>query len=117
LDGTISSKEGCVSDEKLACEVIKEVCRCPKGWLSNTSNKEGDITTDGQCKRMVCGSIDIKPYPANGTQVSGNIGFFWDGNLYWYGTKANGGAVVCKKEWVIEGVNPNTKAGEGRGEK
>jgi len=104
LDGNITSKEGCVSDEKLACEVLKEVCRCPAGWLSNTSNEEGGITKDGLCKKMICGPINIKPYPANGTQVSGNIGFFWDGNLYWYGTKANGGAVVCKKEWMIEGV-------------
>jgi hypothetical protein len=83
--------EGCL-------ELVPAVpeCRCPAGWLSNTSNEEGGITKDGLCKKMICGPINIKPYPANGTQVSGNIGFFWDGNLYWYGTKANGGAVVCK---------------------
>jgi hypothetical protein len=114
LDGTISSKEGCVSDEKIACEVIKEVCRCPKGWLSNTSNKEGDITTDGQCKKMVCGPLDIKPAIKN---MGFEGGFFWDNYVYAAGTKANGGAPICKKEWVVEGVNPNTKAGEGRGEK
>jgi hypothetical protein len=78
-------------------ELVQTACNCPQGWLSNTSNIDGDITLDGQCKKMICGPLNIKPFPKNGTQVDGNIGFFWDGNLYWYGTKANGGAAICPK--------------------
>lgn len=79
-------------------ELIKTepVCKCPQGWLSNTTNKDGDITTDGKCKKMICGPIDIKPLPKNGTQVEGNLGFFWGNELWWYGTKENGGAPICK---------------------
>jgi hypothetical protein len=76
-------------------DFVQVACKCPVGWLSNTSNVDGDITLDGQCKKMICGPLNIKPFPKNGTQVDGNIGFFWDGNLYWYGTKENGGKAIC----------------------
>jgi hypothetical protein len=114
VDMTVKAANGKLSNEPMNCEVVKEVCGCPKGWLSNTSNKDGDITGDGQCKKMVCGPLDIKPAIKN---IGFEGGFFWDNYVYVAGTKANGGAPICKKEWVVEGVNPNTKAGEGRGEK
>lgn len=122
LDGTISSKNGCIGDEMLACEVFKEVCRCPTGWLSNTSNKDGDITTDGYCKKMFCKLEGLKPLPPNGTIIGTAekpYGFTWGDGIYFAGTKENGGASICKKEWVNENPspNPNVKPGEGRGEK
>jgi hypothetical protein len=83
--------EGCYTLKQVA-----PVCRCPEGWLSNTSNENGGVTTDGKCKKMVCGPIDIKPLPKNGTQVDGNIGFFWGNELWWYGTKENGGVPICR---------------------
>jgi hypothetical protein len=98
-------------------ELVQTVpeCKCPAGWLSNTSNKDGDITTDGKCKKMICGPLNIKPAPKNGTQVDGNLGFFWDNNLYWYGTKENGGFPVCTLngkviDWSVY------QATQGRGE-
>ena len=95
--GTGLLVEGCY-------ELFQVACKCPEGWLSNTSNKDGDITLDGKCKKMICGPINIKPFPKNGTQVDGNIGFFWDGNIYFYGTKANGGAAICPPK-LAEPVN------------
>ncbi|MBK6975829.1 MAG: hypothetical protein IPH28_00915 [Cytophagaceae bacterium] len=74
---------------------VDPVCKCPLGWVSNTTQKEGDITKDGKCKKMVCGPIDIKPLPKNGTEI-GNWGFIWGNGIWVWGTKENGGAPVCK---------------------
>lgn len=68
-------------------------CHCPKGWLSNTTNQDGGVTTDGRCKKLVCGPIAVIP-PPDGTQL-GNWGFTWGNTLWAYGTKENGGAVIC----------------------
>jgi hypothetical protein len=68
-------------------------CSCPKGWLSNTSNIDGGVTTDGRCKKLVCSPIGVVP-PPDGTQL-GNWGFTWGYELWAYGTKENGGAPVC----------------------
>lgn len=102
--------EGCM-------ELISSVpeCRCPAGWLSNTSNKDGDITTDGRCKKVICDQLNIKPAPKNGTQVEGNLGFIWDNRLLWYGTKENGGAPICTLNGKV--IDWNTyKDTQGRGE-
>ena len=74
---------------------VQPVCRCPEGWVSNTTNKEGDITTDGNCKKKVCGPMNIKPLPKNGTAI-GTWGFTWGDDIWVVGTKENGGAAVCK---------------------
>jgi hypothetical protein len=116
VDGSITSKEGCIGDEKVACEVQREVCRCPEGWQSNSSGKEGDITTDGKCKKFSC-NLAVSPHPSNGTSV-GTYGFTWGGELWVWGSKENKGGPICKKEWVV--LNPKEAAKqdvEGRGEK
>lgn len=78
-------------------ELIKTepVCKCPEGWLSNTNNENGGVTTDGRCKKMICGPIDLKPLPKNGTQIGDNLGFIWGNEIWWYGTKENGGLPIC----------------------
>jgi hypothetical protein len=75
-------------------EFVQTACNCPQGWLSNTSNIDGDITLDGQCKKKVCGPLDVKPAIKN-TSFEG--GFIWDNYVYVAGTKANGGAAICPR--------------------
>jgi hypothetical protein len=87
-------------------------CRCPAGWLSNTSNKDGDITTDGQCKKMVCGPLNIKPAIKN---VGFEGGFIWDNYVYVAGTKANGGAPICTLNGKVIDWSAY-QATQGRGE-
>lgn len=111
LDGSITSKDGCVSDDKVVCEVFKEVCRCPEGWLSNDS----PYSKDFRCSKMLC-NLEIKPLPKNDTRI-GDWGFTWGNGIWVFGTKENGGAPICKKEWVVESTNSNTKPSDGRGEK
>ncbi len=74
--------------------VVQTTCRCPVGWLANTSNIDGGVTTDGKCKKLVCGPIAVAP-PADGTQV-GSWGFTWGNSLWAYGSAANGGAALCR---------------------
>lgn len=111
LDGNITSKDVCVSDEKLNCEIVKDVCKCPEGWRSDDS----PYSKEFRCGKMLC-KLEIKPLPKNDTRI-GEWGFTWGDGIWVYGTKENGGFPICKKEWVVEGTNPNTKAGEGREEK
>lgn len=74
--------------------VSQTTCKCPAGWMSNTTNIDGGVTGDGHCKKIVCQPISITPFPANGTQL-GNWGFAWGNALYAWGTAANGGAATC----------------------
>ncbi len=69
-------------------------CRCPKGWLSNTNNQDGGITTDGKCKKIACQPITITPLPPNDTQI-GTWGFIWGNALWVWGTASNGGKAIC----------------------
>lgn len=70
---------------------------CPIGWLANTSNVDGGVTYDGECKKEFKVSSMTPPMttpvtpPANGTQI-GSWGFWWDGALIAKGTPQNGGA-------------------------
>lgn len=74
--------------------IIQTTCTCPQGWLSNTNNQNGGITTDGKCKKAVCGPIvGCDPLP-NGTPI-GNWGFTWDNWIYTWGTPTNGGKPNC----------------------
>jgi hypothetical protein len=91
-------------------EVLETTCNCPRGWLSNsqtpgvgTTNVDGGATDTKYtaCKKKVCGPISIKPPAANGTQI-GNWGFTWDGDIWVYGTAANGGAVICNQRKVCK---------------
>lgn len=75
-------------------EITKTTCTCPTGWLSNTSNIDGGVTTDGNCKKHVCGPIGISPLPPNGTPI-GNWGFTWGNGIWAIGTSANGGKASC----------------------
>lgn len=78
----------------LNCTAIPVVCTCPRGWLANTTNVDGGVTSDGKCKKLVCASNTVSPYPANGTPI-GTWGFTW-GNGFWaWGSQANGGKAVC----------------------
>lgn len=95
-----SGSDGCLSNKPCTCEVYKEVCRCPVGWISNTTNIDGGITTDGKCKKLSCKPLNISPLPPSGTQLAGNIGFTWGDELWFYGTKENKGLPICKKEWI-----------------
>jgi hypothetical protein len=95
--GAVGTKEY-QSDESLGtltnnAQVSNTTCKCPVGWLSNTTNIDGGITTDGNCKKIVCQPIGVAP-PANGTPV-GTWGFTWGNALYAYGNAANAGAANC----------------------
>lgn len=68
-------------------------CKCPKGWLSNTTNVNGGPTPDKKCKKLACANISVAPLPANGTAV-GAWGFTWGNGLWAWGTAANGGAAI-----------------------
>lgn len=64
--------------------------RCPPTWWANSNNQAGGVTTDGQCKKLA-GTMNVPPYPANGTQI-GSWGFTWGNEVWVRGTTANGGA-------------------------
>lgn len=70
-------------------------CKCPKGWLSD-NNVDGGVTSDGKCKKLVCGPWDAIafPPPPGGTFI-GTWGFFWKNELWAFGTTANGGVPIC----------------------
>lgn len=57
--------------------------KCPQGWVSNTTNQDGDITTDGKCKRLACQPL-TPPLPPNGTPL-GTWGFSWGNGLWQWG--------------------------------
>ena len=78
----------------ITCTGGVKTCICPTGWLSNTSNTAGGVTTDGACKRAVCDHMSIGPFPPNGTAI-GTWGFTWGDGVYAWGTSANGGASHC----------------------
>ncbi len=69
-------------------------CTCPASWLSNSSNQNGGVTTDGKCKRKVCGPIATTSLPPNGTAIS-TWGFTWGNEIWEYGSVANGGKPNC----------------------
>ena len=71
-------------------------CTCPTGWLANPTNVDGGVTSDGKCKKLVCGPWNVVPFsqPPNGTAV-GTWGFTWQNGLWAWGTAANGGAAKC----------------------
>jgi hypothetical protein len=71
-------------------------CVCPAGWLANATNVDGGVTTDGKCKKGVCGpwSSTAFPPPPNGTPI-GTWGFTWGTGIYAWGTTANGGVATC----------------------
>lgn len=74
--------------------VVVTTCTCPKGWLSNTTNQDGGVTTDGRCKKTWCMTTTGIPGPENGTQI-GSWGFVWENSIWVYGTAENGGAPTC----------------------
>lgn len=74
-------------------EVTSTTCTCPTGWMSNTTNVAGGVTTDGNCKKQA-GTITITPLPPNGTPI-GTLGFTWGNGVFMYGSTANGGAATC----------------------
>jgi hypothetical protein len=95
--GAVGTKEY-QSDQSLGtltnnAQVSNTTCKCPVGWLSNTTNIDGGITTDGNCKKIVCQPIGVAP-PPNGTPV-GTWGFIWGNALYAIGSNVNGGAANC----------------------
>ena len=104
--------EGCM-------ELVQTVpeCRCPAGWLSNSTGKDGDITTDGKCKKLACGPSGIKP-PKNGTSIgpdNNQWGFTWGGEFWAWGSKENGGAPICTLNGKVIDWNAY-QATQGRGE-
>lgn len=82
-------------------KVVKKYdMKCPSGWLSNTTNVPGGITTDGRCKlEHIIQSItpSLNPPPPNGTPI-GNWGFYWNNALVEYGTPTSTGPGVCGLE-------------------
>jgi hypothetical protein len=75
-------------------QVTTTTCNCPTGWVSNTSNTNGGVTTDNKCRKLVCGPINATPAAPNGTPI-GTWGVMWDNSVYVWGTAANGGLPVC----------------------
>lgn len=119
LDAMITSKDGKLN-EKECCLVKVMKCKCPEDWYSNNSTSKlgGQVSeaSERQCKKLICKPIGISPLPADGTQLTGNIGFTWGDELWFYGTKENGGWPLCTEEWVDPSVpNKETKPGQGRG--
>ncbi len=86
----------CVSIGTLLSDppITQTTCKCPSSWYSNTTNTLGGLTTDGKCKKAVCGPLSITPLPANGTQI-GTWGFTWGNAIWAWGSISNGGAPVC----------------------
>jgi hypothetical protein len=74
--------------------VTTTTCNCSTGWVSNTSNINGGVTTDNKCRKLVCGPINATPAAPNGTPI-GTWGVMWDNSVYVWGTAANGGMPVC----------------------
>ena len=77
-------------------QVTNTTCTCPASWTCNGCSPQvnGGVTTDGQCKKLVCQPFSISPFPPDRTQV-GTWGFTWGNALYAWGTPANGGAPKC----------------------
>lgn len=71
-------------------------CKCPPGWLANTTNVDGGVTSDGKCKKGVCGwdATAFPPPSADATPV-GTWGFTWGNGLYAWGTADNHGKASC----------------------
>lgn len=86
-------------------QVTKKTCTCPASWTCNGCSPQvnGGVTSDGQCKKLVCQPFSISPFPPNGTQV-GTWGFTWGNALYAWGTPANGGAANCVTSVVSQAV-------------
>jgi hypothetical protein len=59
-------------------------CKCPPGWLSNTTNVDGGITTDGKCKKMVCNIPCTTGLPPDGALI-GSWGFYYGKALWQWG--------------------------------
>jgi hypothetical protein len=118
LDASVNTTEGKLG-EKPCCQIKVTVCNCPEGWLANNTNIQGGVTGSGerQCKKLCCKPLGISPFPPNGTQLAGNIGFTWGDELWFYGTKENGGWPICTEKWVDSSLpNTNVKLGEGKEE-
>lgn len=74
----------------------KKVCTCPSGWISNTSQQDGGVTTDGRCKKLACQPIQVTPLPRDGTALNsngdlGSWGFVSGTLLFAWGSRENGG--------------------------
>jgi hypothetical protein len=82
-----ATRIGVLTDTPAVTEI-----KCPGTWLANMTNVPGGVTADGKCKKL-SGPISITPLPANGTPI-GTYGFTWGGQVYAWGTPANGGAAV-----------------------
>jgi hypothetical protein len=68
--------------------------KCPIGWLSDTTNIDGDVTMNGKCKKIWERNITpaLQALP-NGTAVDKPIdGFKWNSDIFAWGTTDNGGA-------------------------
>jgi hypothetical protein len=76
--------------KKLVNRPADPVCKCPAGWMSNITNQNGDVSSDGKCKKNL-GNILIPPFPPLGTPI-GTWGFTWADGVYVWGTPENGGA-------------------------
>jgi len=76
-------------------EIVETIYTCPSGWLSNTTNNDGDVTSDGKCKKLSGQLTPPPPPPSNGTPV-GDWGFTWGKNIYAWGTVDNGGAPCAR---------------------
>jgi hypothetical protein len=117
---TVSSNGGDAGLLVEGCyELVQTVpeCRCPAGWLSNSTGKDGDITTDGKCKKLACGPSGIKP-PKNGTEIgplNNPWGFTWGGEFWAWGSKENGGAPICTLNGKVIDWSAY-QATQGRGE-
>ncbi|MEA2719894.1 MAG: hypothetical protein QOJ39_1758 [Candidatus Eremiobacteraeota bacterium] len=84
----------------VTCSGGVRTCTCPPGWLANTTNADGGVTSDGKCKKGVCVGNPVNPLPANGTPI-GTWGFTWGNGFYAWGTAANGGGAHCVvSPWV-----------------
>jgi len=115
LDASVTTSNGKLSEKPCLCQVKVTVCNCPEGWMANKTNILGGVTGSGerQCKKLSCKPMGVSPFPPNGTQLTGNIGFTWGDELWFYGTKENGGWPICVDKWIDSSLpNKSVKVGE-----
>ncbi|NDG85440.1 MAG: hypothetical protein EBX52_10460 [Proteobacteria bacterium] len=88
------------------CKILQDATlTCPAGWLSNSSNQPGGVTTDGICKKILPGCTLPGPAPSSAVFFGNNYGFTSGSSIAIVGNANNGGAAVpsCQSGFSFSG--------------
>jgi hypothetical protein len=95
LPATASGEQGKVNNQQ--CAPVTQL-KCPNDWMSDTTNVEGGIATNGKCKKRASHASREQLALPNGAPVGEPpYGFKWDTEIYAWGTSANGGAPFAER--------------------